>query len=88
MAGRLKYLLQDVLGDPGIQASNVEGALVGLGRGAADEATSGSRRGDTGNRHGRRDGRGDRVRVLRDDHLREGRGRHVTAGSRIVLARG
>ena len=88
MTGRFKDLFQNVLSDPGIQSSDVESAFVRLGRGATDEATAGGRRGDTRDRHGRGDSRGDRVRVLRDDHLREGRGWHVAAGSRVVLAWG
>ena len=39
MSGRLEDLAQNFLGDARIQSANVEGALVGFGRGATDEAT-------------------------------------------------
>jgi hypothetical protein len=86
VTGSLEYLLQDVLGNSRIQATDVESSLVRLGSCATDEATSRGRGGDTRNRHGRSDRGRDRVGVLGDDHRREGRGRHVAAGSRTVLS--
>lgn len=92
MAGGLKDLTQDILGDPGVQAAHVQGSLVGLGGSATGDVAGAS----AGGRHdvcahGRADGGGDGVRVLGNDDRRERWGRHVLlglAGSAAIVAGG
>jgi hypothetical protein len=79
VAGRLEDLAQNVLGDSGVQSTNIQGPLVGLRRGATRGVgrAASARRGHDPSRHGRADGSRDWVRVLRDDDGGEGRRRHV-----------
>lgn len=76
VARGLKNLFKNILRHSWVQSTDVEGSLVGLGGRATNVATSASGRHHVAG-HGRSDGRGDRVRVLRDDHRRSRWGRHV-----------
>jgi hypothetical protein len=89
VASRLEDLPQHVLGDAGVESAHVQSALVGLG----SRATGDVARASAAGRHavqarvagqGRAHGGGDRVRVLRDDHRRERRRRHVLLRNALV----
>jgi len=76
VAGGFEDLLKDVLRDPGVQTTDVEGSLVGLGRSTTNISSSASGRHHAAG-HGRSHGSGDRVGVLWDDHRRPRGRRHV-----------
>ena len=82
----LEDLSQDVLGDAGVEAANVESALVGLGSSAAAEGVAGAGGRHDAARitvptHGRRNRRRDGIGVLGNVQRRR---RHV-CGIRVVV---
>lgn len=86
MTRSLEYLSQDILGDTRVQAADIEGTLIRLGRSTTGERTAAGRRHDLVAAHGRGDGRGNRIVVRRDV---ERRGRHMGVRAIAVLvARG
>lgn len=86
MTSSLEDLSQDILGDTRIQAADIEGTLIRLGRSTTRERTTAGRRHDLVAAHGRGDGRGDRVVVGRNV---ERRGGHMGVRAIAVLvARG
>jgi hypothetical protein len=86
VASRLENLAQDVLSDSGVESTNIQGPLVGLGRSAARGVgrAASARRGHDPSRHWRADGSRDWVRVLRDDDWRERGRRHVLLGVALL----
>lgn len=86
MTSSLEDLSQNILRNTGVQAADVEGTLIRLGRSTTGERTTAGRRHNLVAAHGRGDGRGDRVVVGRN---MERRRRHVGVRAIAVLvARG
>lgn len=86
MASRLEDLTQNVLGDTGVESTDIQGPLIRLGSSTAwsvGRATCARRRHDT-TRHRRADSGRDGVRVLRDDDGGERRRRHVLLGVALL----
>jgi len=78
VAGGLENLAQHVLGDSGVQSTDVQGSLVGLGGSAARHVAGlAAGWGHWVAGHRGADGGGDGVGVLRDDDRGQRGGRHV-----------
>lgn len=86
MAGSFEDLLQNILRDPGVETTNVEGSLVWLRSGPTHKSTAGG--GHHAARHRRGDRRGNRIGVLRDHHWRTRRWWHVRGIGLAIALRG
>ncbi|RXK34165.1 hypothetical protein BBD39_06145 [Arsenophonus endosymbiont of Bemisia tabaci Asia II 3] len=79
VSGGLKDLPEDLFGDSGVQATNVQSSFVGFGSGAPDGAAGAHGGGDAVEAVGIRHVHGERVVVLRDVEAERRLGRHTLA---------
>lgn len=86
MASGLENLLENILCDAGVQTTDVESSLVGLG-GSSAHITTRTSGGHHVAGHGRGDGRRDWVRILRNHHGGPWRRGHV-GGVGLAVALG
>jgi hypothetical protein len=86
VSSSLENLPQDLLSDPGVQATNVKGSLVGLRGGAPDGTAGAHRRTKTVQAVGIGHVHGKRVVVLRDVEAKRRLARHALAVA-VLIAR-